>query len=863
MKIFSLRNYTLTAWAVLMSFMGSAQTTMTGTIQDPLKIPYQTRLEWQYKGNLVPNASFEKGADEGNSFKLNSWQLQGQGLSWIDKSSFKYSATEVFDGARSIRISRPKAGELDPSDGILSDIIEVIPGNYDFSLYMKLSNISGSGERLGTKLYDAIDIRLLYFDDQKKPIDPKMYYPYKGVYLDNSFKGYSFSNYWHIDEFNWGMVIGRTYNYPFSEGDIPVGTKFVKIFLGLKGTGTMWVDKVDLHYSKWNFTPMERIEPYSDKEYSLIEMLVPTPQSIKNINISRWYDKTAPSRIPVILMPAKPEKQTAIAGELLKGQLELRMKNILGKAYKKEMVIVTSRLTDSLSKTASMIFSIGNNELCLRYSDSILAKVAEGDDQAYFIKNVAGRILFLKGNGAMGDYYAVTTAVQLIGEKDFTIESATIVDRPDFTGRSLLLAAWNTQIEAKEDVANLDRMVKWKLNKVYVGYGQPNKEWFSPTDVYKYGVGAAGSFCKKTGLMKMAIMINPYYHFNYEMNVDSLSDKLRYTWTHGDPNSISVLKSSFELGLDSGASCIMLMSDDFVPHEGDSPKNYSLYTPEDKSQFVNLQNAQASVINSIYKWLAEDYPGTRFEFCPPWYLNEFIDKSHGKAEQYFSDLKAMIPKEVAIVWTGNTVRSLSMDMADIFRYKQLIGRYPMLWDNTLYARSLSGNYGGYPAYYPDKIRLCNIFEPLDISVPANFSQYNDGPGMYVNGDAASDCYKIKFMTVADFEWNNAAYNADFSLWKALYKTYGKENALKLLTFNDDYYALMQLIARIDAGQGTEKDNKTAGDALVKDLTAVFSDLAKVLEVEKKLILELKTDKDDLLLNYKSALEKAHQKGKIK
>ena len=193
----------------------------------------------------------------------------------------------------------------------------------------------------------------------------------------------------------------------------------------------------------------------------------------------------------------------------------------------------------------------------------------------------------------------------------------------------------------------------------------------------------------------------------------------------------------------------MLMADDFVPHEGENRKNYVLYTRKDKDRFINLQNAQAYVINTLDKWLKQNYSGTRLEFCPPWYLNEFIDRSWGRAESYFRDLQAMIPEDLAIVWTGPTVRSLRYDLADFSRYSDLIGRKPMIWDNTLYARGLEGVYGGYPAYYPGKVRLCNLFEPYDVCVPENFLDLVDRKSMYVNGAASSEIYKIKYATVAD------------------------------------------------------------------------------------------------------------------
>ena len=61
-------------------------------------------------------------------------------------------------------------------------------------------------------------------------------------------------------------------------------------------------------------------------------------------------------------------------------------------------------------------------------------------------------------------------------------------------------------------------------------------------------------------------------------------------------------------------------------------------------------------------------------------------------------------------------------MADLHRYKSLIGRWPMIWDNTLYARNLeTKRYGGYTTYYPGKVRMCNLFEPYDTYKPKIFN----------------------------------------------------------------------------------------------------------------------------------------------
>jgi hypothetical protein len=123
----------------------------------------------------------------------------------------------------------------------------------------------------------------------------------------------------------------------------------------------------------------------------------------------------------------------------------------------------------------------------------------------------------------------------------------------------------------------------------------------------------------------------------------------------------------------------------------------------------------------------------------------------------------------------------------------------MIWDNTLYARNLeTKRYGGYTTYYPGKVRMCNLFEPFDTDRPEGFHNYNDGRHMYTNGNAYSEVYKIKFATVADYEWNTAAYNPELALWKVLCSLYGTQGARELILFNEAYYGTFEACLRIES-----------------------------------------------------------------
>ena len=453
-------------------------------------------------------------------------------------------------------------------------------------------------------------------------------------------------------------------------------------------------------------------------------------------------------------------------------------------------------------------------------------------------------MVFLVGETAVGNFYAAATAAQLLEEDRCVYHSAAVIDYPDFLGRSYLLKRWGTLADLDRDLEGLELMSRHKLNKAYAGYEGRTKAWHQPDALFKAGIDEAGRWCRENGVMSLGIMVNPYSHFEFEPAEDALSQEARYTWTHAAEESLEILQNVFKLGLDAGAGTVMLLADDFVPHEGRNRKNFSLYTPEDRERFVNLQNAQAHVINRLKGWIDRDYPGTRFEFCPPWYANEFIDRSEGKAEIYLKELAAQIPPEIAIIWTGPTVRSLSVDMADLRRYRDLIGRWPMFWDNTLYARNIETKvYGGYTTHYPGKVRMCNLFEPLDTDRPAGFHELNDGRHMYVNGTADTEVYRIKFATVADYEWNTSAYIPEQSLWKALVKAYGPTCAKEVLFFNEAYYGLYDVCMRMEREAGGREEYGRQGGAWLARMDQSLSSLQQQLPPGHPLARELEGYRD--------------------
>jgi hypothetical protein len=824
---------------------------------NPSSIPYENRLQQYNQGNLVPNPSFEEGrviaGHPTGTFMLEGWQKIGRDVEWISQQAGADTAQEVGTGKHAVKIVRKKAGELDEAEGIISDYIAVIPGNYYFTYKVRLNHITSHKYRLGVRLQDAIVIKVLFFDGHKQPIDPGSMNPVSQTLIDSSDKGYSFSNYWAVDDFPWSTVRGRTYNYPYSEGDVPDRTRYVRLFLGLRGSGAMWLDDIVFRYSKWNFTALERFKPYFDRPLPLEERILPTPKNIQKLNDVVFYDpQSARLDLPLIVLPENPAAAEQAAAEIL----QQRIREVIDAALPAEKTkalqirIIKKDLARNDLIKARLIFSVGRNRFFQQIQPDLPLQFIRNRQQGYVIKSEkigAAQVVFLNGASPLANYYAAATAVQLFENAACVYHDAAVIDYPDFLGRSYVFKKWEHSQELENDINAMQRMSLLKLNKVYLGYNNNGRNWNNIDALYLRGIKEAGDWCRENGTISLAMMVNPYSHLGFEASVANLEDGLRYTWTHGSPQSLAQLKNIYKAALDAGADTIMLLADDSVPHSGTNRQNYSLYTEEDKKRFINLQNAQAHVINQLKQWLDVEYPGTRLEFCPPWYSNEHVDRSRGQAEQYFKDLAFQIPRDVAIVWTGPTIRSLSIDMADLYRFKLLIGRWPMIWDNTLYARYLkSKRYGGYPTYYPGKVKLCNLFEPFDTYRPDNFQNYSDSGRMYTNGAAYSEVYRIKYATVADYEWNTAAYDPELSLWKVLCRLYGPACAKELLLFNDAYYDVDEVCLKMEA-EGANAGYIKRGDQSLRKMDELIAGISAALPGPGPLVKELQ--------NYRQEQEK--------
>ncbi len=848
---------------------------------DPLSIPFKIRVEEYKKQNLIPNFSFEKGEEQTNdsaitSFELKNWQTIGENIEWTNTDLEIYNSAHANHKKHAVKISRTRKdiSELDnKANGILSDYVEVIPGNYLFFLDVRLEKVFPANRRLNSKIGEDIDIHIEFYDKNKQRLSDGIYFEYYNKDVDNSFKGFAFSNHYYIDKFDWGKVRGRTLNYPFSEGDMPDDCRYIKIFLGLKGSGTMWVDNIDFRFSRWNFTSLERIKPLFNKEFHKADLIIPTPQIVsEKIEINTKNKKV------IVFLPKKTSQNEIAAFKLIKNKLKENFNiediNVVSANYQKQ--------------EDEIFISVGKNDYYKKYANKIDLSKILGKKQGYVITQFEGNI-FLVGENPVGNFYAATTLVQMFDGENNKIDFAEIIDYPDFEGRSTKMTSYKNEWTIEKDTSLtkdeqqakiqelyakidyekelVDYYAFYKINKTYNSYGDLTSQWWKPGKFFEMLFTEVGKSCAEYGdAINTCVMLNPYTHFDYETEEGKLSDSLRNVFSHSSDASLQKIKNVFKTALDNNAKTVMLCADDFVPHAGTTRGEYTLFTEQDKKQFYNIAHAQNYMIKNLKTWIDDNYEDVRFELCPAPYLNQFVDYSMGSAEAFFRDLTSHLPKDIAIIWTGNTVRSLSYDLADIRRYSSYIKSKPMVWDNTPYARYLEGEYGGFPAHYPEKAVMCSLFEPFDIIYPDNFAELLDNH-YYSNLGGSGELNKIQYASFADFTWNTEDYNPDFALFKTLTSQYGNENALALLEFNDTYYRLVSVWAKIRNGKENQTEEKpyiipenaiSSGNKLVEELKNKFNNLQNIKNT--LLLEELKVKMDNKIKQFNKIInENAKEK----
>jgi hypothetical protein len=474
-----------------------------------MTIPYRTRLQKLEKANLLRNNSFETGRtftidSMKTSFVMDGWQQVGKNVEWVDvRDTANYNIHEAFSGVRAVKITRKSAYETDEQgEGIMSEYVKVIPGNYKLTMFLKLDSVFPLRARIGTKMYDAVDISILYYDRNKIPLTSKYRFPHIDQYINISNKSLSFANYKVIQSFGWGKITGKSNGFPFPEGDIPSEAHYIRVFIGLKGTGTMWVDSVSFAYTHKNFSVSEEMNIYTDTTFVLFHSIIPTPKKYRKLESLIYFsDSMTQEQFPIILVPPDADKLTMMAAQLIQTALIRHTDNPASLKNSDAPIRILNHCSIRQIRESRLIISIGiNNVNGLYQNKRPLVKMNPSPD-AYFImpdKNQPN-VITLGAHNSMGLYYAALTAVQLIDRERPIFHSAFINDYPDFSQRFYSIGNINDQPALNKQTAYADALVKYKINGAFYHQDSVKNDYLFST----FSSGLNETF-QGSGLFKIA-----------------------------------------------------------------------------------------------------------------------------------------------------------------------------------------------------------------------------------------------------------------------------------------------------------------------------------------------------------------------
>ena len=759
-----------------------------------LNIPLKKRWKEYHEGNKVFNPSFENGRvlnKNFQTFEINRWNKEGEKIVWVDTEDSGYNNSDVTSGNRSVKIHNNNNDETgDDRAGILSDYIKVISGNYNLSFDLKLKNVHPYNSRFGSKLLDAVNIRIFYYDKNKIQLSGKIYNPENKKYIDHEFKALPFTNFWMIDSLGWNRSNGITCKFPFPDGDIPKNTKYVRIFFGLKGSGTMWVDSVKLQYTKRNFTIKEFLEPYRDSVFTRADLILPTPKhfvSGEKLSLFNFEEKNVH---PVILIPENAGKLTIKAAHFLK-------KNILNVSdslvsNKKINVPVISDDNKTARRNASIVFSIGNTLLYRSHDTKTMEDSIKGKKEGYIITKAGeGKsIICLKGSSDLANFYAAQTASQLINKEKGEYQHAEIIDYPDFKDRAVISKIRGCDLSEKAELLS-----QYRFTHLYSML--ENDKDPSQTINYLDQLRAAKN---KINFLKPGIALNPYKLFHTK-------DKFQQYAQISDLNTIiDLLKKAETKGIN---DFIIRIDDTFSPKSSSSCV-FNFKSKGNHLKYRSLLDVHKDMMNKMAEQLSLS---ADIKFMPLWNHSECIRKSQGKGDLYLKELYRKIPDKIDYLWTGSTETPSIIDEVEIMHIKNIINKYPVFYSKDINPYSKENNL--FTENYPGKLRTTSIFQPFVLNTPDDFENLSAGKSFIAEIKLHNTLDNIKLACYADYLWNGKDYESNRSLLKILISNYGKESAFALLEFNDLYKGVKEMLIKMKKLDNDRKYIRSAENFMTK------------------------------------------------
>lgn len=397
----------------------------------------------------------------------------------------------------------------------------------------------------------------------------------------------------------------------------------------------------------------------------------------------------------------------------------------------------------------------------------------EHPDQYYRIDaDPEGDYVTVSAPSLMGLLYGVVTLTELIQlvDNQMTLPLFNIEDWPSFSRRIF------PSILEKEDVAPiLNFALQNKIETVALIHRQ--YPWFEVDERLECIFAEIKKWKEKYGGPHVMQMHNIYD--KRQMEISSEED-------------VGNLLSVIESGLNSGLNKVMILADDTPPFE--FGQGYVFPHESDQEKFKHMAEAHCFLLKKIEGEFADRDDLLEIHYVPAFYTYE--DMHYGDMSQYhdtpweqqaYGPLKRdlayfgeHLPPNVFILWTGPNVRTRVLTKADIEDWtKNLGGKVPFLWDNTIYSHHAFTSSALFTAY--------------DNQMPENLYKITGGNGMFVNGDLNAEEMKAGLVTVNDYLWDPHIYDPEKSLETALILRYGTELIDYLFEFKDTELELRKKI----------------------------------------------------------------------
>jgi hypothetical protein len=594
-------------------------------------------------------------------------------------------------------------------------------------------------------------------------------------------------------------IIGQSQLFPYPDGDLPDETKFVRIFVGLKGTGTLCADDIKYVYNNQNFTMEERLSKFIDSSFSKAQLLIPQPRSIKVLESKVYYWPDHENNFPLILIPSTVDELTWYSAKILEQKILDNLKEI-GKVDKSDNPSLIRKLSGNEQNNATIIFSVGKTDLFNKYKDKLPLVKIKGQEQGYFIysMNSLTNIVFIYGNSPQGNLYAIQSVVQLFDNQRLLFHNANIIDYPSENQRSLLV----TNFEQRT-FKSMCSSGSFRFNEIYF---PSNSNFLSLAE----------------DIDQKAIRENIYFDLEDEITTtESENIKTRLIDFSKNNSDHTYLFSSFSL------------------------KNMNVEAA--MNQYYIRSDNQSSFLSSISALLNSDsMKALNFEIMPPEADN--LDINFTDCNQISLNEILKKNRNTNYVWTGYGLQSWKIDEADLLRIRQYYSSFPVFMDFSLYPKSVYMNYFANDSVNPYKLMTACLFDAYNNCVVKEV--YKKSKKNIVVYSCSNLFDEIRLKTASDFYWNREDYDSEYSLYKALVSEFGFDATRKIVKFNDLYFRAktelilaankknmhrharraIQLLTEL---KKTDSDLKTGNyNASVRKVSSIFTNLLLKLELTK-------------------------------